>query len=146
MSAVIAPLEADPLDLDPAEDSAPISVLSILRRGWRASPELRDGVGLTILLAMIGAAGRVVVPVLVQQVIDNGFDEGGIDVAQVVGLSAVGAVVVVVTTVATLLAARRLAGRASTHSSGFAPERSVISIGCRSRTTPRSAEAPSSAG
>ena len=66
--------------------------------------------GLTILLAMVGAVGRVVIPVLVQQVIDKGFDEGGIDVAQVVGLSAVGAVVVVVTTIATLLAARRLAG------------------------------------
>ncbi len=114
MSAVVNPLDVDPLDVDPADDAAPTSVLSILRRGWRASPELREGVGLTILLAMVGAVGRVVIPVLVQQVIDKGFDEGGIDVAQVVGLSAVGAVVVVVTTIATLLAARRLA-RAGEH-------------------------------
>ena len=85
------------------------SVLAVMRRGWRASPELREGIGLTILLAGIGAAGRVVIPVLVQQVIDKGFTDGSVDVVRVVTLSLIGAVVAVVATIATMFAARRLA-------------------------------------
>ena len=90
------------------------SVLAIMRRGWRASPELREGIGLTIVLAGIGAAGRVVIPVLVQQVIDKGFTDGSVDVVRVVTLSLIGAVVAVVATIATMFAARRLA-RAGEH-------------------------------
>ena len=94
---------------DPIADGPPASVLGIMRRGWRASPELRDGIGITILLASVGAAGRVVIPVLVQQVIDKGFNDGKVDVARVVSLSVAGAVIAVVATVCTMFAARRLA-------------------------------------
>ena len=45
----------------------------ILGRGVRESPLLRQGFGFTMLLAIIGAAGRVVIPVVVQQAIDHGF-------------------------------------------------------------------------
>ena len=115
------------------------SVLAIMRRGWRASPELREGIGLTILLAGIGAAGRVVIPVLVQQVIDKGFTDGSVDVVRVVTLSLIGAVVAVVATIATMFAARRLARAASTRSSACARARSATSTGCRSLTMRRSA-------
>ena len=52
--------------------------LAVLRRGLSESPELRQGLRLTLLMAMIGAAGRLTIPVLVQQVIDKGLlaDEG----------------------------------------------------------------------
>jgi ATP-binding cassette subfamily B protein len=54
--------------------------LAVLRRGLRESPELRRGLVATIALALATAGGRLVVPVLVQQVLDrgisgpNGFD------------------------------------------------------------------------
>ena len=38
--------------------------LETLRRGWRQSPELRQGAGLTVVFAMIGAGGRLVIPLV----------------------------------------------------------------------------------
>src|SRR5207248_11441979 len=49
----------------------------VLRRGVAESPELRAGFGYTLALAMALAAGRVVIPVLIQQVIDHGIDAQG---------------------------------------------------------------------
>ena len=42
-----------------------------VKRGWRASPELRRGALGTVLLAFLGTAGRLAVPILVQQAIDT---------------------------------------------------------------------------
>jgi ATP-binding cassette, subfamily B, bacterial len=46
--------------------------VAVLRRGLRATPELRAGLGFTIALAMAQAGGKLAVPVLVQQVLDRG--------------------------------------------------------------------------
>jgi len=59
----------------------------VLRRGVAESPELRAGFGYTLALAMALAAGRVVIPVLIQQVIDHGIDaQGGFRPLYVFGL------------------------------------------------------------
>jgi ATP-binding cassette, subfamily B, bacterial len=52
--------------------------IAVLRRGLAESPELRRGLWLTVLFAMLSAVGRLTVPVLVQQVVDKGLlaDEG----------------------------------------------------------------------
>lgn len=42
-----------------------------LRRGLQVSPQLVDGLAVTLLLAVLAAAGRVVVPIAVQQTIDT---------------------------------------------------------------------------
>ena len=47
-----------------------ISALSTLRQGFHYSPELREGLAVTLLLALLGTAGRVVVPITVQQTLD----------------------------------------------------------------------------
>ncbi len=44
-----------------------------LVRGLRLSPELREGLAVTIVLAIVATAGRVVVPVAVQLTIDEGI-------------------------------------------------------------------------
>ncbi len=46
---------------------------AVLRRGLALSPELTQGLGLTTLLAVIATAGRVLVPIAVQQVVDRGI-------------------------------------------------------------------------
>ncbi len=69
---------ADPLALVSAarQDGA----LRTLRRGVRLVPELRRGWGLTLLLALLATAGRVVVPLAVQQTLDRGLlDDAGPD-------------------------------------------------------------------
>ena len=47
-----------------------------VRRGLALSPELRVGLGGTLILAVIATAGRLVVPIAVQQVIDRGILSG----------------------------------------------------------------------
>jgi ATP-binding cassette subfamily B protein len=44
-----------------------------LAHGIRLTPEFREGLVVTLLLALLATAGRVVVPVAVQQTLDNGL-------------------------------------------------------------------------
>jgi ATP-binding cassette subfamily B protein len=46
---------------------------SVLRRGLRQSPELRSGALYTVALATVGALGSLLLPVLIQQILDNGI-------------------------------------------------------------------------
>jgi ATP-binding cassette subfamily B protein len=72
-----------------------------LRRGLRMMPEFRRGLPLTVLLAVLATAGRVVVPIAVQQVLDRGIGaEGGPDLDFVTWVVLGCAVVVVLTAVA----------------------------------------------
>ena len=82
-----------------------------LRRGWRSSPELRQGAGLTLVLAMIGAGGRLVVPILIQQAIDKGITPSGVDVGLVTQMAIIGVIAIVVCTTAQRFAVVRLATR-----------------------------------
>jgi putative ABC transport system ATP-binding protein len=67
-----------------------------LRRGLALSPEFRVGLPVTLLLALLATAGRVLVPIAVQQTVDEGLlGPGGPDIDRVRGavlLAAVGAV------------------------------------------------------
>ena len=47
-----------------------LRAIAVLRRGFAQSPELGRGLRLTVLFAMIGAVGRLIIPVLIQQVIE----------------------------------------------------------------------------
>ncbi|MDP8956229.1 MAG: ABC transporter ATP-binding protein/permease [Actinomycetota bacterium] len=47
--------------------------LKLLRRGLRETPILRAGIGFTLALALAMTAGRVLIPILVQQVLDRGL-------------------------------------------------------------------------
>jgi ATP-binding cassette, subfamily B, bacterial len=85
-----------------------------LRRGWRSSPELRQGAVVTLLLAMVGACGRLVVPILIQQAIDYGVTSSGVDVGFVTRMAVIGLAAIVVCTTAQRFAVVRLA-RQSEH-------------------------------
>ncbi|GAA4354355.1 ABC transporter ATP-binding protein [Angustibacter luteus] len=77
------------------------TALHTLRRGVQLSPELRQGLVVTLLLAAVATVGRVVVPFAVQQTIDRGIlAPAGPDVANVSRLLALAACVVVLTAIA----------------------------------------------
>ncbi|WP_299955763.1 ABC transporter ATP-binding protein [uncultured Modestobacter sp.] len=77
------------------------SATATLRRGLRMMPEFRQGLPATFALALVATAGRVVVPIAVQQTLDNGLNApGGPDIPLVRELVAVCALVVLVTSVA----------------------------------------------
>jgi ATP-binding cassette subfamily B protein len=46
--------------------------IAVLRRGLRATPELRQGIAFTALMAVATAAGKLAVPILIQQILDRG--------------------------------------------------------------------------
>ncbi len=93
----------------PDAATAPPSGLETLRRGLRLTPEFRRGIAGTLLLALIATAGRIVVPVAVQQTLDRGLRaRGGPDVGFVRLAVAVCAAAVVVTAVAAYLMNVRL--------------------------------------
>ena len=92
----------------PSQDSA----VRTIGRGLETAPILRQGLGWTWLLAAIGAAGRVVVPILIQQAIDRGIVDGGeVQMDVIVRLVLIGAVAVLVAGIAFRFAALRLGER-----------------------------------
>jgi ABC-type multidrug transport system fused ATPase/permease subunit len=86
-----------------------LGAFETLRRGVAISPELRDGVGVTLFLAVVAALGQVVVPIAVQQTLDRGIaGPGGPDVSFVVVMGLVCAVAVAITGTASYLMTSRL--------------------------------------
>jgi putative ABC transport system ATP-binding protein len=55
------------------EDNQKTGAMVVLKRGLQVSPELRTGAGLTVLMALIVAAGSLAIPVLIQQILDQGL-------------------------------------------------------------------------
>jgi putative ABC transport system ATP-binding protein len=86
-----------------------------LRRGVTLSPQLAEGIWVTLLLAAVATAGRVLVPIAVQQAVDTGIGSaGGPDagfVAAMVGVTALG---VLLTGVCSALMTARLFRSAET--------------------------------
>ncbi len=80
---------------------------AVLRRGLRESPELRRGLGFTLVLAITVTVANLVTPILVQQIFDHGFD-GGFRPRFVYGICAAAFVLVVVAYAAGRRSARRL--------------------------------------
>jgi len=73
-----------------------LGTIATLKRGFQISPEIAKGMWLTLLLAVGGAVGRIVVPITVQQVIDDGIlSDGGPDFGTVLRLAglAIGALI-----------------------------------------------------
>ena len=92
--------------IDSGED---IGAMETIRRGMRFSPELREGLGVTLLLAVLATAGQVVVPIAIQQTLDRGLQgPGGPDVGYVVRVGLVAAVALVVTSLASYAMTSRL--------------------------------------
>jgi ATP-binding cassette, subfamily B, bacterial len=96
---------AEPADVE----SVTGSTFSVVRRGLVAIPEIRVGLAVTIVLALLGGVGRVAVPVLIQQLIDRGLSTGHIDASLLLLLGSVAALVVAGTAVVNYASLLRLA-------------------------------------
>jgi len=74
-----------------------LGVFATLRKGVQMSPEILQGVWITLLLAVAAALGRIVVPIAVQQTVDSGImAPGGPDTSRVTLLVGLAALVLVV--------------------------------------------------
>lgn len=90
-----------------------------IKRGLGLSPELRKGLAATIVIALVATAGRVVVPIVIQQIIDNGLEQDGVDMGFVLEMSGYALIAVVVTAAFTGWMHLRLARVAETALSGL---------------------------
>lgn len=76
-----------------------MTVRQMLRQGLKVSPEIREGLIVTLVFAVFAASGRAAVPFLTQRVTDLGFlAPGGVDVEVVVTYALGGVVVLVAAT------------------------------------------------
>lgn len=50
--------------------------VAILRRGLSLSPAIKDGLGLTLVLAILSTIGGSVVPIVIKETVDSGLGEG----------------------------------------------------------------------
>lgn len=106
------------VDTVPTEGTEKGAVATI-RRGLSLSPELRRGLAGTIGIALVATAGRVVVPIAVQQIIDGGLEDGAIDIGFVVQMTLIALAAVLITAGATGWMHLRLARVAETALSGL---------------------------
>ena len=67
-----------------------------ITRGVNIAPALGKGIGVTFLFALVGSLARVVVPILIQQSIDNGLQPGNVRVDYIAKLGLIAAISVVV--------------------------------------------------
>ena len=72
MSSAVTPVPGSAIG-----NAAQPGALATVRRGIALSPEFVRGIGLTLVLAVVATAGRVVVPVAVQQTVDRGLSAPG---------------------------------------------------------------------
>ena len=85
------------------------SALHTVRRGLALTPNALRGLWITILLAVIATAGKVVVPIAVQAILDRGIIQPDTpDVAFVAGAAGLAAAVLLVTSVSNIVMNRRL--------------------------------------
>ncbi len=97
---------ADGTRLATGED---LRALETIRRGVRYSPELTEGFAGTLVLAVLAAAGQVVVPIAVQQTLDHGLGAAGDpDVGFTIRMGLAATAAIVVTGLASYLMTSRL--------------------------------------
>ncbi len=86
-----------------------IGAWETIRRGVRHSPELVEGIGWTLTLAVLASLGQVVVPIAVQQTIDRGLrGPDGPDPSYTTWLALVAGLAIVVTSWASYAMTARL--------------------------------------
>lgn len=86
-----------------------LGTVQTLKRGFALSPQLRQGLVLTLALALVATAGRVLIPLAVQQTLDRGIlAPGGPDTGLVTRLVLLAALAVLGTAVATYFVNVRL--------------------------------------
>src|SRR5687767_13642322 len=105
MSAELARLRGDDGELPVPEELK--GSFAVLRRGVRESPELRKGLGFTLIVSLGITVVSLVTPVLVQQVFDHGFTPA-FKPRFVFGICALAFVLVIVAFLAARSAGRRL--------------------------------------
>ncbi|MGH1488997.1 MAG: ABC transporter ATP-binding protein [Acidimicrobiales bacterium] len=103
----------DLLHGDDSRTGATTGAIQILRRGLRASPELRQGLIVTALMGLAVAVGRLTVPVIIQLALDiEPRADGSVDTATIMTMAGMALLVIAAAAVTSWWTQRRLIERA----------------------------------
>lgn len=92
----------DPTKGSNIQSASELGVFATLKRGVEVTPELLHGLGVTLLLAVIAALGKISVPIAVQSAIDSGILAGGkIDTGRVAVVCALAFAAIVIAGICT---------------------------------------------
>lgn len=80
---------------DGLEDLSELGAMSVLRAGLAATPELKSGLGISVLMALVMAGGSTVIPIAIQQILDRGLRGGDPDWDFILATCAIGTVVMI---------------------------------------------------
>lgn len=86
--------------------------LEVITKGMKTAPSFTEGIGLTILFAIMGTGARVAIPVLLQQIIDRGFVDGTVNLRFIYLTCAIAAGFITLSSWSLRSAAARLGERA----------------------------------
>lgn len=103
----------------PIESTSRDGAMRTFRRGLALSPELRSGLPKTVALGLASAAGRVIIPIVIQQVLDRGLKESGVDMPFVWKMVSLALLATAMTALATGFMHLRLAKVSETALSGL---------------------------
>lgn len=83
----------------PGVESSRATGLSVVRRGLAMSPGVKEGLGFTLMLAVLSTIGGSVIPIVVQRTIDSGLGEadGSIDLGTLAPALSIALVLVLIT-------------------------------------------------
>lgn len=90
-----------------------------VRRGLSLSPELRKGLIGTIAIALAATAGRIIVPLTIQQIMDGGLAGESVEMSFVIQMTGIALLAVLITALATGWMHLRLAKVSETALSGL---------------------------
>jgi ATP-binding cassette subfamily B protein len=82
--------------------------MNAFRRIGRLAPEFTDGIGVTLLLAALATLGRIVVPVVLEAVLDHGLRGGRAHLGEIRDEVALGAAAILLTAVSAVVMNGRL--------------------------------------
>ncbi len=91
------------------ETGEDLGAMDTIRRGLTHSPELKEGIRGTLLLAVLASVGQVIVPIAVQQTLDRGLNgSSGPDVSYTAWMGVAAGVAILVTSYASYAMTTRL--------------------------------------
>lgn len=94
-----------------AADDGDESAMSVLRRGIGASPDLQRGLRATVMIGLLVAAGRLVIPILIERTLDRVSVDGeiiSVDLGPVLLSAAITLIIVLASAIGSWIAQRRL--------------------------------------
>lgn len=70
------------------QSASDLGVFATIKRGVQVTPEILAGIGLTVVFAVLASAGKITVPIVVQQAVDAAVAPAGMNISKILTICA----------------------------------------------------------